>query len=257
MNITHKPSQKNNMKKYIILKIFEKGGSNLGIYVLHDEIQKKTFIGKHGTSTSQWIATQKLYQKSSECTIQPIEIFDFKSKDGDEGMMMVTEYMTGSVGDYVRNVAAFSDNEFSIIMQNVYACWKRLALNHSYVGDDFKLDNVVYDDKTLHVKFIDIDVTSFKESVNENDMIQSAIGFGLLEQPIGTVFRNKPEYAHRVARIILNAIEEEYRSDQLLANLGLKTSNIHCNFVQGCVRDAVVMCGKTYKVFYCEKHKPK
>lgn len=249
------PLKKNNMDKYTILKKYDKGGSNLGIYVLYDRNKKETFIGKHGTSTSQWRATQKLYRQSPECTIQPIEIFGFEFED--KGMMMVTEYMTGSVGDYVRNVDVFSDIEFSIIMRNVYACWKRLALEHMYVGDDFKLDNVVYDDKTLHVKFIDIDATSFKESVNENDMIQSAIGFGLLEQPIGRVFRNEPEYAQRVARIILNTIEEEYRSNQLLANLGLKTANIQCNFVQGCARDAVVMCGKTYKVFYCEKHKPK
>lgn len=59
--------------------------------------------------------------------------------------MLVTEYMTGSVGDYIRNTEAFSDATFEIIMKNVYECWKHMVSEEvKYVGDDFKLDNIVH-----------------------------------------------------------------------------------------------------------------
>ena len=49
-------------------------------------------------------------------------------------MMLVTEYMTGSVGDYIRNTKTFSDATFEI-MKNVYKCWKHMAsgvLKHKF-----------------------------------------------------------------------------------------------------------------------------
>lgn len=240
------------MEKYSILKIYEKGGSNLGIYLLYNNAGGKSYIGKHGTSSAQVEATKRLYAQSPECAIRFIETFIYEGY-----IMMVTEYMTASVGDYVRNVDAFSDTEFKIIITNVYQCWKKLALQFRYVGDDFKLDNIVYDEKTLATKFIDVDQTSFKKQTDERDMVESAIGFGIVELPLSRTFRENPEYTQRVARIILGVIEERYRSDALLANLGLKLSNIGCNAVEGCTRRAEYMCGNTYKIFYCRDHKSK
>jgi hypothetical protein len=239
------------MEKYIVLRTFEKGGSNLGMYVLYDPVTRESYIGKYGVSKTQWLSTKRLYALSPECVVFPHDFFVYK-----EHLMMVTEYMTESVGDYIRNVATFSDVSFLIIIKNVYACWKKLALKFMYVGDDFKFDNVVYDAKTLSVKFIDIDDTSFKKRVEASNLIESAIGFGILEAPLQREFKSNPDYVQRVANIILSVVEERYQSDALLSNLGVKTRHIQCNATQGCTNEAIVMCGNTFKTFYCQKHKP-
>lgn len=236
------------MEKYTILNTLNKGGSNLGIYLLFHRDQKQKYIGKHGVTQSQVRATQKLYALSPECCVRVEETFLYQGY-----LMMVTEHMTGSVGDYVRNTERFSDVEFELIMKNVYACWLHLGKRVGYAGADFKLDNIVYDEKTLSVKFIDIDEISFNQKV---DMVESAVGFGILEVSLYKEFKRDPEYSKRVASIILGVVEIAYQSDALLFNLGLKSIYIQCNAVKGCINMACVMCGETCKVFYCSQHQP-
>jgi serine/threonine protein kinase len=241
------------MNEYTILRTFEKGGSNLGMYVLYKDSERKSYIGKHGTSKDQIDATQRLYELSPKCAIRPYDHFKYEGY-----WMLVTEYMTGSVGDYIRNTETFSDATFEIIMKNVYECWKHMVSEEvKYVGDDFKLDNIVYDEATLSVKFIDIDSESFKTQVSQKDLVNSALGFGILEIPLSREFKNNPEYAARVADIILGIVEKPFQSPALLAHLGKSnTMAIKCNAVKECVNNAAFMCGITYKNYYCKKHKP-
>jgi hypothetical protein len=240
------------MNEYTILRTFKKGGSNLGIYVLYKDSKKRSYIGKHGTSKDQIDATQRLYKLSPECAIRPYDHFKYEKY-----WMLVTEYMTGSVGDYIRNTEAFSDATFEIIMKNVYKCWKHMVSEEvKYVGDDFKLDNIVYDEATLSVKFIDIDSGSFKTQVSQKDLVGSAVGFGILEAPLSREFKENPKHMARVADIILGIIEEPFQSPALLAHLGkFSASAIKCNAVGECANDAAFMCLR-YKTYYCKKHKP-
>lgn len=241
------------MEKYTVLEIFSKGGSNLGIYVLYRESEKKKYIGKYGASTNQIGATQKLYELSPKCAIRPYDSFKYEKY-----WMLVTEYMTGSVGDYINNTEKFSDATFEIIMKNVYECWKHIVSEKvKYIDIDFKLDNVVYDEKTLGVKFIDIEEQNFKEEVSQKDLVDAAVGFGILETPLSKTFKSNPEYLARVADIILRVVEKSYQSPALLAHLGKSgMSAIKCNAVGKCANDAAFMCGITYRNYYCKKHKP-